>query len=130
MTQRNTLKEFLGRGIKLKHYTYDIIRPRLQKDINTYNTVINAQLKTLNQCYDDYSWQKEAAYYNCCDDFNDLFYRLQDANISIYDFNYGVISYNTFMFTFGGYIRTRDINDNITTYVIYNTPSKSIIYIY
>lgn len=129
MTQENTLKEFEGRGVKLRYYTYGIITPRLQKDINIYNKVVNAHLKSLHECYTSWSYQKENAFYKCFDDFSNLLYRLQLAKVQIYDYNYGIMSYNTFMFTFGGYIRTLDKNGIVTTYVIYNSPSKSILYI-
>ena len=79
--------------------------------INIYNNYASSSMRGLNDCYAKPSPAKICAYKDCQFD-------MMDHNGG----NGSVISYNTFMFTYGYTYHTYE-NGNVTKHFVYITPS-------
>lgn len=115
-----------------KNYNFSVVAKN-DEDLTKEEKIIIEKLfsrkgKTIYQCYERPSTTKEVIYNRLVEDIAEikdyiaLTSKIDINNLEVYD--YGILSYNGFMFTFGALIR--DIEKPFLT-LVYCTPSQYTI---
>lgn len=125
----NRIKHRAFFGVKIKMLVIDKNSKKGRSYINSFlNRPVNKiSLPTLSECYGKYSFAKFSAY-NECYSIIEKYVTKSDSDVTRIIEDYGIISFNSFQFTFGARIFCHDEEFDIQYYE-YIVITKSYIYL-